>query len=316
MNLSKREVLRRMASVKLGNEAEVVVPVERLEEDGITLGGYGHGNGIAVPHYGLQAHGGWVAGYDSSLNTYRGVSTDRPMRGVEFSSAPVQGEAGIASILGFYDYLRTLDTEVNFSCGNHIHVGIESLTEGFTREQTINYIMKVAKLASCYHIALYASTGSKRRYDCSYASLISDYQKQRAITNAKNGQLPRIGRTTYLNTEAYSRHSTLEFRVFAGTTNTLKMANSLWMCLALCETALHLRAPRWTGNYMNPQDGRKALDAFYTMMGDTARQYAPIEERLRPMRKTARRMADKFTAGFTPPELSEPIEGTLPVTSA
>jgi hypothetical protein len=129
--------------------------------------------------------------------------------------------------------------EVNASCGLHVHVGFDI---GNT-----NAIYRLISLVSNHERGLYAITGTRRReqgtgsrYSTHWCKGLRQYGKaQDAERYAKGDRYHMHNLATY--------KPTVEFRVFAGSLNALKVATYVMVCVGLCDRACSVtRSAKWT----------------------------------------------------------------------
>jgi len=189
----------------------------------------GHGNGYQVPW--LPA--GWLADGDPSIIAPSGRV------GCEFVSPILRGAEGIREVMEVIAEIKHRGGEVNASCGLHVHVGFDI---GNT-----NAIYRLISLVSNHERGLYAITGTRRReqgtgsrYSTHWCKGLRQYGKaQDAERYAKGDRYHMHNLATY--------KPTVEFRVFAGSLNALKVATYVMVCVGLCDRACSVtRSAKWT----------------------------------------------------------------------
>lgn len=204
-------------NMTFGIEIECTIPVETLRQRGWVVGGY-H-TGASIPGF-----AGWTAQHDGSIRARR------PHQGVEVVSPVLQGFAGLLQIELMVAELRAMGARVNTSTGFHVHVGWNG-----TPEQLRRLICFVA----FHEKALFASTGTTSREHNHYCSSIrTRYRPFEQLSSEADAR--SVGRYYVLNLAniAMGRRRTVEFRVFAGTLNVVKILAYVQLCLGMVQKAL------------------------------------------------------------------------------
>lgn len=228
-----------------GIEIETVAPDELLRN--------GAGLRIGPRHRGLQVPylpAGWTAEQDCSIVCSGGGHT------CEIVSPILRDAAGLASATEVVGILKNKGHQVNASCGVHVHVGWPSQ---LPPEALARLVTMVAYLEK----GLYAITGTKSRERGSYCRGVRRYHDR---TNARD----QIERARYhvLNLTNLTNASkrTIEFRVFSGSLNAVKVVGWVQVCLGLVERALNgKRMPRWnprppSGGWKKPGEGQSEVE--------------------------------------------------------
>ena len=231
-------------NVTFGVEIETTIP----SGNGINIGSYRSGISLEnAPKFNGVA---WKAHSDASIR----VNT-RGHRGCEFVSPVLKGEAGLVHIVEFMAWLRSVGAKVNRSTGTHVHVGIKSvLGNSATVEETLNWVVKVGELGKKYSTGIYASTGTTRNLESTtgYCLPLGDRFKEAInvakVAECKPSALENVKRSAGVYNPRYSminfmnvgngKH-TVEFRAYAGTTNTAKMLNHILGSIAVALLAKH-----------------------------------------------------------------------------
>jgi hypothetical protein len=208
----------RRRELTFGVEFEVYLPSEHR----INLGSYHHG----VPVPGLPE--GWTAESDGSLTT----SPPAGHYGAEIVSPVLSGEDGARQVIAVLKWLNERGARVTRSCGFHVHVGWKG-----TRQQ----LRKLVRLFARHERAFYASTGTRSRENGTYCRpILNDPWYGQLGYNPERVRLNRVSRYHSLNVANVGKRgkSTVEFRVFAGTTNVVKVLAYASMALGLVAHAL------------------------------------------------------------------------------
>lgn len=203
--------------ITFGCEFETTIPAGTMR-----VGSY-HGTQQAA---GLPR--GWTAQNDCSIRAHEGRV------GCEFVSPVLRGPAGLQEVVTVLETLKRIGAEVNASCGFHVHVGFPT-TDGPALDRLLT-------LVANFERGLYASTGTKARETGTYSAPISSYGDAESARNAGRYRIVNI-----TNLQAGYK-PTVEFRLFAGTLNPLKVIAHIRMAIGLVERAM--TAPRkaaWSG---------------------------------------------------------------------
>lgn len=101
-----------LTPLKFGIELECYLPKAFVESEQFTVGGY---------HRGVQIKGapdGWKAERDASVSPF----APRGYIGLEIVSPVLQGEKGLGTVVGFFDFLKEIGAKVSERTGMHVHV--------------------------------------------------------------------------------------------------------------------------------------------------------------------------------------------------
>ncbi len=207
-----------------GIEIETVAPDSAIRDHGLRIGAYKRGT--QVPY--LPA--GWKAEADGSIDNSGGGHK------CEIVSPVLRGEEGLAQVA---EVLRTLEEKghrVNASCGVHVHVG-------WNRTWASDALARLVTIVAYVEKGLYAITGTKNRERGRYCGGVRKYGNQKAAKD-------QIERARYhalnLTNLACGSKDTVEFRVFSGSLNAIKVVGWIQVCLGLVERAIcGKRMPKW-----------------------------------------------------------------------
>jgi hypothetical protein len=272
---------------------------------------------VGARHAGIEIGGEWPVGWqaesDGSLS-----STVPNYMPVELVSPILKGADGIAQIRKVGELLARLDARVNTTCGFHVHVGAKSAA-GDDYNKVADWVRRLLLLTAHHEMALYGAAGTRRRYNGRYCASLrqgrwaqkKDSLKKRDMT-AEELRLSSSGIDRYqlLNVQnLFGAKQTVEFRVFSGTMESLKMIAWVQMCLALATRALDHTAEFEGANARYASNGaRGAMKRFYYLMGWTRGRkdwYLPTCQvegwvadlnDLKPVKKELMRLAKKFDA--------------------
>lgn len=213
------------------NEMTFGIEIETCLPCGLVRVG-GYHCGAAIP--GLPT--GWNAQRDCSI---RPDTAD--MMGVEVVSPVLKGADGLRQILAVCAWLKNSGAKVNESTGFHVHIGWAGDAEALKR---------LVHIVSNYERALFASTGTDKRERSRFCQGVRENHCYQRSFAAKNGCGQRGVASRYhvlnITNVGLGRTSTVEFRVFSGTTNVVKILSYVRLCLALVEKALRLKKhPKW-----------------------------------------------------------------------
>lgn len=207
-----------------GIEIETIAPDSAVQNDGLRIGPYRRG--IQVPYL----PEGWKAEADGSIDNSNGGHR------CEIVSPILRGPEGLAQVA---EVVRTLEAKghrVNASTGVHCHVG-------FQRDWPSEALARLVTIVAYVEKGLYAITGTKNRERGRYCGGVRKYGNEK---DAK----PNLDRNRYhalnLTNLAHGTKDTVEFRVFSGSLNAVKVIGWIQVCLGLVERALSAkRMPKW-----------------------------------------------------------------------
>jgi len=200
-----------------GIEIETTVDVQTAAANLLQVGSYY--SGIQVPY--LPA--GWEAKSDGSIQSPNGHM------GCEIVSPILRGAEGLAQAVEVVKILEAKGHKVNASCGVHVHIGWNRCWPSQSLARLITYV-------ACVEKGLYAITGTKNRERGHFCGGVRKYGN--ATEAKKNMDYSRYHALNVANL-ANGRKSTVEFRVFSGSLNPVKIAGWIQVCLGLVEKALN-----------------------------------------------------------------------------
>jgi hypothetical protein len=196
---------------------------------------------------GLVACGGYHAGYQiaglpQGWNAQRDCSIrgEAGLAGVEVVSPVLKGADGLRQVVTVAKWLNEHGAKVNSSTGFHVHVG-------WTGDDAA--LDRLVHIVANYEKALLAATGTHSRdhnHFCQSVRTDAAYVQrlQNGNKNCRVGNRYHVLNLTNLGTAK----NTVEFRVFAGTTNAVKIVAYIRLCLAMVEKALRMRKHgKWIG---------------------------------------------------------------------
>lgn len=190
----------------------------------ILVGGY---------HSGRQIDGlpvGWNAQSDASISQRDGHTS------VEIVSPVLKANAeSAAQIKQVCEWIKSKNGRVDKSCGFHVHIGLG-------RHLNNHNINKLIMLTQYWQPALYASTGTTRREANRFCKPRGESEARTLVSattvEAKVGHAS--DRYSILNLVPLTRAAgkkTIEYRLFAGTVNPIKILAHVQTCLGLAEAA-------------------------------------------------------------------------------
>ena len=208
-----------------GIEIETTISENAMRNEGLQIGRYHSGLQVAY----LPA--GWKAESDGSIRTEPGRV------GCEIISPILRGAEGLAQVAEVVRILETKGHRVNASCGFHCHVG-------FNRNLPADALARLINIVAYCEKGLYAITGSKKRERGIYCGGVRKYGDDKTAKPAlDNNRYHALNLTNLAN----RRRETVEFRVFSGSINPVKICGWIQVCLGLVERAVNgKRSPVWT----------------------------------------------------------------------
>jgi len=240
--LHSRTVQITADELTFGVEIECLLPTRVVETQNISIGRYRAGRSLPL---GLFPDG-WTAQHDGSLISEIDYTV------IEIVSSPLRGLEGLIEVAKVITKIVELGGIVNRSCGLHVHVGTHPIRDAYNAQHVFTtgeghdalaeIVRRLINLTSTAEIGLFAITGSPSRLGNGYCETIkrSWHNKLKAgDTNRKiNSENDRIGRYHTLNLNPlFEQNETVEFRVFSGTLNPVKVIGYIVSALGLVERA-------------------------------------------------------------------------------
>jgi len=199
-----------------GIEIETIAPASAVTHDGLRIGNYRHG--IQVPYL----PPGWTAERDGSISGLDGGHA------CEIVSPILRGADGIAQVALVLKTLQAKGHRVNASCGVHVHVG-------WKRDWSSEALARLVTIVAYVEKGLYAITGTKQRERGHYCGGVRRYgNKDHAKDRVESGRYHALNLTNL----AHGTKDTVEFRVFSGSLQAVKVLGWIQVCLGLVERAL------------------------------------------------------------------------------
>ena len=240
-NNKSRYVKVNPEEVTFGVEIECRLPDLFIHEQRISIGSYHHGDLLPPPF-----PTGWNAQEDGSLG-HRG-SGYTPL---EIVSPVLRGSAGIRQVVEVMEILRNAGMRVNSHCGFHVHVGVCSLLGASIEESpvAVRFLHRLLNLVSVYEFGMFATINDHHRIGNTYCeSVKSQSAKLIATTDSMDGVKQKIGHRYHtLNlVNLLHRKMTVEFRLFAGTTDPMQAVGYITTAIGLCHRAAEFpQAPQF-----------------------------------------------------------------------
>tara|TARA_Y100000310_G_scaffold343304_2_gene450293 strand:- start:287 stop:1204 length:918 start_codon:yes stop_codon:yes gene_type:complete len=280
----------------IGVETECLIPQDYADQ--IDIGDYHCGEPVYdAPRFNNRR---WCVEHDSSVHSRN--SSRYPC---EFVSPVLVGQQGLENVVAFHQWLRSLPTRVNNSCGLHIHVGIDSVIgQNASAARVINFVTKVAHLTYRWQDALYAQCGTRRdrNHYCGripdesnwVMNLRQEHEKPDTEKDRHNTHLNRLERYHPVNLQNLNGKGTIEFRAFAGTINKAKILHHLWSVYAIIHNAKrNVSRKHISWEQKSAGQGRESLKWFYHHLGRNS--FLPIfRNNFTSMRRVAERMAEQY----------------------
>lgn len=214
-----------------GVELECYLPEGRTMQQAARAVSDRIGQPVNAEAYNHHRRPTWKAVTDASLGN---------LRGVEFVSPVLRGEAGLTQLEQVCDALTDFGCTVNRSCGYHVHVGVENASVAFWRD--------IAKLYAIYEPVIDGFMPPSRRASSNMycrsmtsASIpaIEAATDREGVARAATGLRVLTNESRYykLNLVAYSRHRTVEFRQHSGTLDARKTRMWTTLCLRMVDAS-------------------------------------------------------------------------------
>ena len=180
----------------------------------------------------------WKIVYDASLNGRNSFEVVSPV---------LKGEEGIRQLEIVTRILNEMDAKVNRSCGLHVHIGVEDYKLKDWKRLFKNYIKMETTIDAFMPL-------SRRGNSNQYCRSLKKSNYKQKIDNSSNlrelqNTLVNGNRYHKLNTQAYWRQKTVEFRQHSGTVNFDKISN--WVRFTMRLTEFSKKETVTNGNEMN-----------------------------------------------------------------
>jgi hypothetical protein len=172
----------------------------------------------------------WKLVTDSSVTS---TGTGNYRGGNEIVSPILEGENGLKQLQIVCESLNACGAKVDKTCGIHVHLDAADLTV----QNWKNIILTYAK----YQDTINGIMPISRRHN-NYCETYSDYLVARYMNATTLNELVNITtRYHVINTEAYLRHSTIEFRQHSGSTEYDKIASWIQFLMAFVQYTKTMR---------------------------------------------------------------------------
>jgi hypothetical protein len=212
-------------ALTFGIEIETTMPGDALRAAGWHVGGYHVG--AAIPGF-----PGWKAMHDGS------IQAQYPRVGAEIVSPVLRGTDGLEQVERMVATLNAMGAAVNASTGFHVHIGWGG---------NATQLRRLVNFVAFHERALFASTGTTSRETNHFChSIRANYRplSERLATAdditaaALAANNNRYHVLNLANLAKAPSHRTVEFRVFAGTLNVVKILGYIALCLGIVQKAL------------------------------------------------------------------------------
>lgn len=186
-------------------------------------------------HYGagLQIHNapaGWTAKRDGSLH-----NSDAAYEAIEVVSPILNGEEGLIQVAYMADFLKSIGTKVNHSCGMHVHVGASEIAGSADS-------WRIRALQTAYN-----------RYESAFYGL-NGYRIARRYNNTYCHPLKRWGGDRYNSINLHNvgtSRDTVEVRLYASTVEAYRAVSAVTMASALVNVAASYESRREASQLLN-----------------------------------------------------------------
>ena len=301
-------------AITFGVELETIIPAE----SGVAIGAY-HGGCFVRTGTDLSTRqtlsaptfngNYWKAERDASIIAPTG------RRACEFVSPILQGSHGVAHLLEFLTWSKTIGAKVNASCGCHITVGVKSIIGTDDPQAMGAFARKIAHIVRWHAMSLYGQTGTGRHLNWRYAAPLCDdvarharRMERRTRLQDKVDAATRCGRGM-VNFRKLFSHGVIEFRVFAGTLNAHKLMHHVATVLGLCRRAADVEClGGFSKNKVQAKRTATAKDALrflWDYLGWTGSKrpvalglIGPLHAEFKNYRQAADRMCRRFDTRF------------------
>jgi hypothetical protein len=202
-----------------GSQASVAEAVGQRIDESVTVESYNH-----------QVRTGWKVITDGSLQDY--------VRGIEFVSPILQGEAGLTQVDKVCQALSDFGCTVSRRCGLHVHVGVSNPELSFFKNVLKLYAVYEPIIDSIMPASRRASTNMFcRSMTAARPASIDGASSFNSLLHVATGERSGERRYYKLNLAAYMRHRTVEFRQHSGTLDARKTRMWTLLCLRMAAAA-------------------------------------------------------------------------------
>lgn len=217
-----RVVTKRGVSFTYGVEIECFAPHIRLAETSIA-----NGVRMALESYNHRDNKTYYKLVpDASV---RSSNVDEDRNSIECVSPILKGASGFKSLKLACQTLNDAGASVNKTCGLHVHIGADKLTQ----VQIVNVYKNYQRLESVIDSFMPAS-----RRNNAYAIALRGLNFSECTTNEDILSVMGYSRYYKVNACALSRHNTIEFRQHGGTTNFEKIQKWVKFLIKLVEWSM------------------------------------------------------------------------------
>jgi hypothetical protein len=194
---------------------------------------------------------------------------------------PILNYSDIDTVSKIVRALREAGAKVPKTCGLHIHVGFGSEDKPADAFQMAN-LVKIVNKQEEYIFAAFGVTEQRKRRYCQpmpeelveFCSTVKPGAKLSALSFNPFGNRIFYDRYHGLNTLAYSKHQTVEFRYFNGTLNPDKIISYIQFCLAVTAYARNASKARKGRRAFNAASAAYDFRVFLTSIGLNGKEFA------------------------------------------
>ena len=140
----------------------------------------------------------------------------------------MKGKKGMSSLKSLCEALAEINAKVNRSCGLHIHIGAESMSEEHYCRLVRNY-QKIEKVIDSF------MPTSRRANNSRWCHTLQGIDFSACTSKRDIARAMNYDRYFKVNAIAYERHKTIEFRQHSGTTDYEKISNWVMFLAKLVE---------------------------------------------------------------------------------
>lgn len=228
--MNARKVVVNPDAVTFGIEIECALPASYVRAAHIRVGEY-H-NGSPLPGF----PPGWTAQHDGSLHFSGNVVP------LEIVSPVLSGLDGLEQIERVVKHIEAVGGTVNQTCGQHVHIGLNSVLgdKASDFDFVAEFIRRLLNLTSQHEFALFAVGGTRTRLFNRFCNSIKSHWAGKLKPGDKIDKVRAEAGNRYYTLNllnVFDRKRTLEFRIFAATTNYKKSIGYVVTAIALCQRA-------------------------------------------------------------------------------
>ncbi len=232
-------------TIGFGVEIECFMPAVEMSLMSCVRGSYHYGNLVGAV---LDPNSkGWKCEQDGSLESSRQDAAGNELLGCEFVSPVLYGIEGYLEVERFMKLIERRGATVTRRCGIHVNVSLASIVSlnrnGYAPARVRNFLRRLLHFVSIHENGMMQIGGRRSRVNNTYCRTVKDWprdvEKDMPLEDfwqiiSRHGRYVTCNLNNVQGAPAQSR---IEFRVFGGTVNALKVLGYIAVAMALVHKA-------------------------------------------------------------------------------